>query len=41
MVAQAAYFYAQKRSFQGGDVNDDWYRAEAEINARLVKMGAH
>lgn len=38
MVAEAAYFRAQRRAFQGGDINDDWYRAEAEIDAMLAKM---
>lgn len=41
MVAEAAYYRAQRRAFQGGDVNDDWYRAEADIDAMLKKTSAH
>ena len=31
MVAQAAYFRALARGFEGGNADDDWYAAEAEI----------
>lgn len=31
MIAEAAYRRAQKRSFVGGDPENDWYEAEAEI----------
>ena len=41
MVAEAAYFRALHRAFQGGDINDDWYRAEKEIDAVIAKMKAH
>lgn len=41
MVAEAAYYHAEHRGFQGGDINDDWYRAEAEIDAMLSKMKPH
>lgn len=41
MVAEAAYFRAQHRAFQGGDCNDDWYRAESDIDAMLKKTQAH
>lgn len=37
MVAEAAYFRAEHNAFQGGDPNDDWYRAEAEIDALFTK----
>lgn len=37
MVAEAAYFRAEHYAFQGGDANDDWYRAEEEIDALLTK----
>ena len=30
-VAQAAYFRALARGFEGGNADDDWYAAEAEI----------
>ncbi|MCX7195597.1 MAG: DUF2934 domain-containing protein [Proteobacteria bacterium] len=31
MIAEAAYKRAQKRSFMGGNPENDWYEAEAEI----------
>jgi len=31
MVAEAAYQRAQKRDFVGGDPENDWYEAEAEV----------
>jgi hypothetical protein len=31
MVAEAAYYRALERGFQGGSPEDDWYAAEAEI----------
>lgn len=31
MIAEAAYKRAQKRSFVGGNPENDWYEAEAEI----------
>lgn len=40
MIAEAAYFRALNRGFQGGDCNDDWYRAETQINAALDKLKA-
>jgi hypothetical protein len=33
MIAEAAYFRAEKRGFQGGDPVTDWLAAEAEIDA--------
>lgn len=38
MIAEAAYFRAQQRGFQGGDPLDDWLQAEAEID-RLAHSG--
>jgi hypothetical protein len=35
MVAQAAYFRAEKRGFDGGGEFDDWIEAEREI-ARML-----
>ncbi|CAH1906120.1 conserved hypothetical protein [Candidatus Nitrotoga sp. HW29] len=32
MIAEAAYRRAQKRSFMGGNPENDWYEAEAEID---------
>jgi hypothetical protein len=39
MVAEAAYYIAQRRGFIGGDTNDDWAQAEAEVQAKLVQEG--
>lgn len=35
MIAEAAYFRAERRGFRGGDAMDDWREAEAEVDARL------
>jgi hypothetical protein len=35
MIAEAAYFRAEQRGFNGGDAVRDWCEAEAEIDARL------
>lgn len=40
MIAKAAYFRALNRGFRGGDINDDWYRAETQISAALDKPKA-
>jgi len=37
MIAEAAYFRAAQRGFEGGDPVSDWLAAEAEINERLAK----
>lgn len=31
MIAEAAYFRAMTRGFEGGNPDDDWYTAKAEI----------
>jgi hypothetical protein len=36
MIAEAAYFRAERRGFSGGDPLTDWLEAEAEITARLA-----
>lgn len=38
MIAEAAYFRAERRGFDGGDTVRDWYEAEAEIDAELRKL---
>lgn len=38
MVAEAAYYLAERRSFRGGRDLDDWLLAEAQIE-ELVGMG--
>jgi hypothetical protein len=35
MIAEAAYFKAEQRGFQGGDPEQDWLAAESEIDALL------
>lgn len=35
MVAEAAYYLAERRGFVGGDPERDWREAEAEIDALL------
>jgi multidrug resistance efflux pump len=33
MIAEAAYFRAQKRNFKGGDPETDWIEAEKELES--------
>ena len=40
MIAEAAYFRAMQRGFNGGDPVDDWLVAEREIN-RLLPARQH
>jgi hypothetical protein len=35
-IAEAAYYKAQHRGFQGGDPGEDWREAEAEIDAWIL-----
>ena len=35
MIAEAAYFHAERRGFAPGNETQDWLRAEAEIDALL------
>ena len=39
MVAEAAYYIAQRRGFVGGDAVADWVAAEAEVDAKLKEKG--
>lgn len=39
MIAEAAYFRAEKRGFLGGNVAEDWLQAEAEIDQMLKEQG--
>jgi hypothetical protein len=36
LIAEAAYFRAQKRGSNPGSSNDDWLAAELEVDARLL-----
>jgi hypothetical protein len=40
MIAEAAYFRAERRGFQGGDPVQDWIEAEAEVE-RTLSTGLH
>jgi hypothetical protein len=40
MIAEAAYYRAERRGFNGGDAVRDWCEAEAEIDARLRQLEA-
>jgi hypothetical protein len=35
LIAETAYFKAEKRGFQGGDPVKDWLEAEAEVDRKL------
>jgi hypothetical protein len=35
LIAQIAYFKAQKRGFEPGHEEEDWLAAEAEVDKRL------
>lgn len=37
LIAEAAYFRAEKRGFGPGHETEDWLAAEAEVDARLLK----
>jgi hypothetical protein len=36
LIAEAAYFRAQRRGFAPGHEGEDWLAAEAEVDARLM-----
>jgi len=37
LIAEAAYFRAEKRGFSPGHETEDWLQAEAEVDARLLR----
>ena len=37
LIAEAAYFRAEKRGFRPGHETEDWLAAEAEVDARLMR----
>jgi hypothetical protein len=39
MIAEAAYYLAQKRGFSGGNELSDWVTAEKQVDALLTKRG--
>ena len=36
MIAEAAYYIAEHRQFQGGDPIRDWLQAEDEIDRKII-----
>jgi DUF2934 family protein len=38
MIAEAAYFRAERRGFSGGDAVADWIEAEAEVEERVRQI---
>ena len=38
LIAEAAYFRAEKRGFSPGNETTDWLAAEAEVDASLLAM---
>lgn len=40
MIAEAAYYHAERRGFAPGDELEDWLQAEAEVDA-LLRAAAH
>jgi hypothetical protein len=40
MIAEAAYYHAERRGFVPGSEEHDWLRAEAEVDS-LLKTAAH
>ena len=39
MIATAAYYRAEKRGFEGGMAEQDWYEAESELRERFSRGG--
>jgi len=37
LIAEAAYFRAERRNFAPGHETEDWLAAEAEVDAKLLK----
>jgi hypothetical protein len=37
LIAEAAYFLAEKRGFEPGHQTEDWLLAESEVDARLLQ----
>ncbi len=40
LIAEAAYFRAERRSFAPGHELEDWLGAEAEVDTKLIQKGA-
>jgi hypothetical protein len=37
MIAEAAYYIAERRHFQGGDPSRDWFQAQIEIDNKIKR----
>ncbi len=37
MIAEAAYYKAEQRGFQGGNPEDDWIEAAAEVDRMIIE----
>jgi hypothetical protein len=40
LIAEAAYFRAQRRGFAPGHEEEDWLAAESEVDAKLLRAGS-
>jgi hypothetical protein len=40
LIAEAAFYRAEKRGFAPGFENEDWLAAEAEVDARLLQSAS-
>lgn len=40
LISEAAYFRAERRSFEPGHEIEDWLAAEAEVDARLLQSAS-
>lgn len=38
LIAEAAYYRALKRGFEGGNALEDWLAAEAEVDRQLLSL---
>jgi hypothetical protein len=38
LIAEAAYLKAECRGFRGGSPEQDWFDAEAEVDANLMRL---
>lgn len=38
LIAEAAYYRAQKRKFEGGSSLEDWLAAEADVDRQLLAL---
>ena len=41
MIAEAAYYLAEKRGFQGGNSQQDWFEAAAQIDRVMINSDSN